>query len=213
MANRSAGFWQPVVVVVCIAGYQWLVHSVLLDGHSAALRLALMCLPLAALAYWIARRAHNQFLWWAILVGASLLIYVVEQKEHLGLVAAYGMPHAAIYSVLLWVFATTLLPGRVALVTRLASRVHGTLPANIEVYTRQVTVAWCVFFAAQLAVSALLLKFSTLSTWSLFVNLLSFPLVGLMFVLEYAYRIVRFPDFAHASLRQTVQSFTDDAAH
>ena len=90
MANRSAGFWQPVVVVVCIAGYQWLVHSVLLDGHSAALRLALMCLPLAALAYWIARRAHNQFLWWAILVGASLLIYVLEQKEHLGLVAAYG---------------------------------------------------------------------------------------------------------------------------
>jgi len=108
---------------------------------------------------------------------------------------------------------STMLPGGVALVTRLASRVHGTLPANIEVYTRQVTVAWCVFFAAQLAVSALLLKFSTLSTWSLFVNLLSFPLVGLMFVLEYAYRIVRFPDFAHASLRQTVQSFTDDAAH
>ncbi len=213
MANRSAGFWQPVVVVVCIAGYQWLVHSVLLDGHSAALRLALMCLPLAALAYWIARRAHNQFLWWASLVGALLLIYVVEQKEHLGLAAAYGMPHAAIYSVLLWVFATTLLPGRVALVTRLASRVHGTLPPNIEVYTRQVTVAWCVFFAAQLAVSAVLLKFSTLSTWSLFVNLLSFPLVGLMFVLEYAYRILRFPDFAHASLRQTVQSFTDDAAH
>ena len=90
MTNRSAGFWQPVVVVVCIAGYQWLVHSVLLHGQSAALRLALMCLPLAALAYWIARRARNKLLWWGILVGAALLISVVEQKEHLGLAAASG---------------------------------------------------------------------------------------------------------------------------
>ena len=213
MAHRSAGFWQPVVLVLCIAGYQWLVHSVLTDGHAATLRVALMCLPLAALAYWIASRARNKLLWSAILVAAALVIYVVEQKEHLGLEAAYGIPHAAIYSVLLWVFATTLLPGRVALVTRLATRMHGTLPRDIELYTRRVTVAWCVFFAAQLVLSALLLKFSTLSTWSLFVNLLNFPLVVLMFICEYAYRILRFRDFAHASLRQTVRSFTDDAAH
>jgi uncharacterized membrane protein len=212
MARRFAGIWQALVLILCVVAYQWLVHSALIGGQTAPVRLALMALPFAALAYWIATRARSKLLWSLILLGTAVTIYVVDEREHLGLAATYGIPHAAVYLMLLWIFATTLMPGRQPLVTRLARRVHGALPPEMEAYTRWVTIAWCVFFGAQVVTSGLLLRFASLNAWSLFVNVLSFPLVALMFVVEYGYRIVRYRNFAHASLEQTIRAFIDDAA-
>ena len=49
------------------------------------------------------------------------------------------------------------------------------MPDKVVRYTRQVTVAWCVFFATQLVVSAALLLAAPAGTWSAFVSLLSRP--------------------------------------
>lgn len=211
MARRFGGIWQVLVLILCV-GYQWLVHSAITDEQASPLRLALMALPFAVFAYWIARHARRKLLCSLLLLATAVILYVAEQREHLGLVASYGIPHAAIYLGLLWLFAATLIRGRQPLVTRLARRVHGDLSPRMAIYTRRVTVAWCVFFAAQVLTSALLLRFASLNAWSLFVNVLSFPLVGLMFVAEFSYRLLRHRDFAHASLAQTIRAFTDDAA-
>ena len=122
-----------------------------------------------------------------------------------------GVPHAVINILLIGVFGRTLKGGREPLITGFARRVHGTLPADIELYTRRITLAWCVFFAAQVLVSALLFALASLETWSVFVNLLSGPLVVLMFAGEYLYRIVRFPDHAHVSIWKGVQMFVGHA--
>jgi uncharacterized membrane protein len=123
------------------------------------------------------------------------------------LVPLAGLPHAAGYSLVLWLFGRTLLPGEEALITRVARRFHGSLSPSMEAYTRRLTAAWCVFFAAQLAVSGLLLAFASLDAWSLFVNVLNIPLLAAMFVGDYLYRMLRYRDYPQASIAQAVEAF------
>lgn len=123
------------------------------------------------------------------------------------LVLLAGVPHAVGYLFLLWLFGRTLRRGSEALITGLARRVHGHLPPHLEAYTRRLTRAWCVFFAAQLAASASLLAFASLDSWSLFVNLLNLPLVVAMFVADYHYRVIRYPHGPHASIAQAIAAF------
>ncbi len=136
------------------------------------------------------------------------LVHLVVSRGILNSVPlALAAPHAAIYSFLLWLFGRSLLRGREPLITGVARRVHGTLEPEIEAYTRRVTQAWCLFFAAQLAVSALLLALVPLPVWSLFVNLLNAPLLVLMFAGEYLYRGYRYPDHPRASIASALRAF------
>ncbi len=112
----------------------------------------------------------------------------------LSLVTVSASIHAVVYTALLVTFGMTLLPGRVALVTALARKMHGTIPDDMAAYTRGVTWAWCVFFAAQLATSLTLFLWAPIAAWSLFVNVLALPLLVLMFVAEHAYRMVHLPN-------------------
>jgi uncharacterized membrane protein len=80
-------------------------------------------------------------------------------------------------------------PGREALITGMARRMHTPFTDELAVYTRRVTIAWAGFFAAQLVTSIALFCFAPLVVWSLFVNILDFPLVAAMFAAEYAVRL------------------------
>jgi uncharacterized membrane protein len=138
--------------------------------------------------------------------------YVGESESAAAQAALLYVPvaaHAAINLFLLWVFGRTLAPGREPLITGFARGVHGTLPPYIEVYTRNVTLAWCIVFALQVIVSLILFAYASRESWSLFVNVLSLPLVALTFVIEYAYRIMRYPDFPHASIWMGIRLFMD----
>jgi uncharacterized membrane protein len=146
-----------------------------------------------------------QWLIHALIVDASTTTF------RIALGVLNGVPHAAINILLMWVFGRTLFEGRESLITGFARRVHGTLPPYIESYTRRVTLAWCAFFAAQVLVSIALLGTTSLETWSLFVNVLSFPMIVFMFAAEYLYRITRFPGYPHASIWKGVQLFIGEA--
>jgi uncharacterized membrane protein len=204
---RAAGWlWNALLIVLCVA-WQLLAHFNVSEGDTEYTRYLLLALPLAALAYWTVRHARNKPLWLAILGAAFAATFILEQRNHLGLAAAFGVPHAAAYGFLLFLFGHTLLPGREALITRVAGRIHGVLPPYMAAYTRRVTAAWCVFFAAQLGVSAALFVYAPLDTWSAFVNLLNVPLLVLMFVGEYAYRVTRYRDFPHVTITQAARAF------
>ena len=210
--GRRLGWLWPALFLLLGAGYQYLVHSAVAGGQIQPVRIALAFLPLFALAWWVATRARDKLRWSLILLAAGMTIAALERQEHWGLAAAYGIPHAVIYASLLWLFGHTLRHGVEPLVTRLARRVHGTLPPEMAAYTRRVTVAWCIFFTAQLAVSALLFSFASLSIWSLFVNVLNLPLLALMFAGEYVYRSLRHREFPHASFLDGIRAFANDAA-
>jgi uncharacterized membrane protein len=162
-----------------------------MPGRAGWLWIAL--LPPACIAY--------QWLVHAAIVDAE------TTSTRAALAALNGVPHAAINIFLAWVFGRTLVRGREALITGFARRVHGTIPAYIESYTHRVTGAWCVFFVAQVLVSAILLAVGSLASWSLFVNVLGAPLVVVMFGGEYLYRIARFPNYPHVPIWKGVQMF------
>lgn len=205
--TRAAGWLGKALLVILCVAWPFLAHLSLSSGDARYWYYLLLALPLAALAWWIVRHARNKPVWYAVLVGATAAILVLEQHNHLGLAAATGLPHAAAYAFMLFLFGGTLLPGREALITRVARRAHGPLPAYMEAYTRRVTAAWCVFFAAQLAVSAILFVLAPLDAWSAFINLLNLPLLVLMFAGEYVYRIVRYRDFPHVTIIEAVRAF------
>ena len=200
-----------VFVMALFVGCPLLAHFFLLDQDAVVLRGALLILPLAVLSCWALLRAANKLFCLAAIIAAASVVYAIEQHSHAGMAVIYGVPHASAYIFLLWLFGRTLSDGREALITRLARGVHGTLAPPMEKYTRRLTLAWCVFFALQLVVSATLLAFAPLESWSLFVNILNAPLVVLMFAGETVYRVVRYPDHPHASIVQMVRAFTRHA--
>ena len=118
--------------------------------------------------------------------------------------AVSGGCHAAAYIGLLRWFATSLRPNGDPMVTRFARRMRRTMPANVVLYTRHVTIAWCVFFAAQLAASLGLLLAAPLAVWAAFVNVLNLPLVMAMVLAEFACRLVRFRNEPHTGLIDTI---------
>ena len=142
-----------------------------------------------------------------LLLAAVAAVWLAGQHGH-PWVAAGGLAHAACYVFLLWYFARSLAAGREPVVTRVARSVHGGLPAAMEAFTRKLTVAWCVFFASQLALSGLLLALVPLHAWSLLVNGLNLPLLALMFLGQFAYRTIRHPEFPRASPWRAMQAFS-----
>jgi uncharacterized membrane protein len=148
-----------------------------------------------------------------IIATAALLLLLVLRVENAegagigGLMATSGMSHAIIYSSLLLLFGQSLRPGRIALVTGVATRIRGTLKPRMLAYTRTVTKAWCLFFAAQLLLSAVLLAVAPNKIWSLFINVLDGPLAVLMFAAEYTVRRWRFRNDHHESPLATIRSF------
>jgi uncharacterized membrane protein len=211
MRSAIGWAWKALVVLACIA-YQTGVHVSLSNAQPDLLRTILLWLPLAVLAGWILARSKHKPLWLAALLAAGMFVYLVEHEERLGLAAVSGIPHAAAYLFLLWYFGRTLARGREPLISRFARSVHGALDPEMALFTRKVTIAWCLFFAVQLIASALLFGFAPLSAWSLFINLLNLPLVALMFVGQFAYRMIRYPDYPRVSLWQAIQVFIKDTS-
>ena len=197
-----------LALVAGLIGYEGLTHWSVVSGRAAWLGTLLSLAPALACTIWFAvssRRPALVALAAALLCAIAVLPFLRASLPALS--AMYPVPSVAVYMVLLWMFGRTLVPGREALVTRLARHVHGTLPEDITVYTRRVTWAWCLFFVAMAATSILLFDFASLETWSLFANVLNLPLVALMFVAEYAYRILRYRNFSHVPLLTAVRAF------
>jgi uncharacterized membrane protein len=211
VAPNRAGARRARIVTVglvgAVIGYAAATHWAVATGR-ASLGIELALGPLLVGAIWLAVRMRHS--WWAKLLALASVFGLTLAALRRGpptLSFLYPLPSVLVYGGLLWIFARTLAPGREALVTRLARQVHGTLPEDIAAYTRQVTWAWCVFFATMGLTSVLLFEFGSLAAWSLFVNVLGLPLIFAMFVVEYLYRVLRYRHFAHAPLFASVLAF------
>ena len=197
-----------IALVIAGIGYPFLAHSIIIVDHQTTpLNVALVVAPIALFGVWLLARAGNRGIGAIALLIALGMMAIVGSGVGSGLVLACGVPHAIANISLLGFFGRTLLPGHEAMITRLARIVHGHLPPYITEYTRRVTAAWCVFFAAQVVLSVLLYAFAPLAAWSLFVNVLNGPLVVLMFVGEYLWRLYRYPRFQHTSIMQVIRVF------
>jgi uncharacterized membrane protein len=112
--------------------------------------------------------------YWPVFERSFTWVYLLQEGGFYGLMAAS--------------FGLSLLGRRVALCTQVADKVHGPLTPQEVRYTRRVTAAWALFFMLITAATVALFLFAPLRIWSLFANFWVLPLIGLMFVAEYAVR-------------------------
>ena len=143
---------------------------------------------------------------------AAVLILLAGLPIRIAALAAAGGCHAVAYTSLLIWFGMSLRPGREPRVTTFARRVRLSMPEKVVRYTRQVTIAWCVFFAMQLAVSATLLLLAPASLWSAFVSLLNVPLLAAMVLGEFGVRMILFRNEARTGLLATVFAWRQGGA-
>jgi uncharacterized membrane protein len=156
--------------------------------RSSRRRLGLFACALAAvLAYAGWSDLKNHFAW----------LYLIQQA------GAYGLLGLS--------FGRSLGAQRVPLCTRFATLVHGPLSAPAARYTRSVTVAWTLFFAAMSGALLLLYAAAPLAVWSVFANFCAAPLVALMFIGEYLVRHRVLPDMQHASILETIRAVSRTA--
>lgn len=113
-------------------------------------------------------------------VFAAVAPYLMDRVSWI-----YFLQHVAINGCLGWLFGRTLFAGRQPLCTFFASFLPGSMSPAVIRYTRQVTVAWSAFFFCLVAISILLFFLAPMAVWSAFANLMTFPLICLMFVLDH----------------------------
>jgi uncharacterized membrane protein len=180
---------QLAAIVVFLVAYAGLSHygNSAAKTHDLGVGLALgPVLVVGLLLVW--RWTHH--LWAALLAGAATAMllrhYWPVLEKNFSLV--YLLQEGGFYSLLAASFGRSLVGARVALCTQLADRIHGPLTAQEVRYTRRVTAAWALFFVSITAATLSLFAYAPLRTWSLFANFCVVPLIGLMFVAEYAVR-------------------------
>jgi uncharacterized membrane protein len=202
-----------LVVLVFIA-YPILLHTYILKENVEVSRLLWVFAPLLLAVTWMIFSALEKIWWPVVALVLAALSYVVVSGDHgrVGLLAVNGLSHATLNLSLLWLFGRTLLRDREPLISQIARHITGPLQPEIVVYTRQVTIAWCVFFLLQVLTSLSLYLFAPVAIWSLFINVLDVPLLAIMFVGEHSYRTARFPDHSRTSILKAIEVYSRDFA-
>jgi uncharacterized membrane protein len=202
---------QLAAVVLFFIAYSVLSHYSNLNPQAHDLRTLLALVPMLTLGWVLLWRASGAL---TALLAAAATAYLLRTFWPLfaqNFAIVYLVQQAGFYSIMAFTFGRSLLDNRVPLCTQLADRVHGPLSALELRYTRNVTVAWAIFFLLNLAATFLLYRFAPLRIWSLFVNFCSLPLILLMFAAEYLVRRRVLPQVQRSGLIATLRVYFADS--
>jgi uncharacterized membrane protein len=197
-----------VAAGVACAAYAVLSHRAASTPNPGLFEAMVFIVPLMAGAGLLAWRSAHRAGWLALWLLAAGALFLA--REHLGEGTAWVLllQHVGINLLLMGIFARTLAPGQRPLLTRLAHMVHGdAITPRVAAYTRGATWAWVGYFGLMALVSLALFVAAPLAVWSGFVNLLSLPLLGLMFAGEFALRVLMIPRAERSGFVESVQAY------
>ncbi len=199
-------------IAALLIGYPLLAHYTNESAHGGKLGALVAIAPVLLIAGALAWRSERRFIMLAALMLACVALWLgwPVLERHFGLV--YWLQNMAMQLILFMTFARTLIAGRQPLCTRFAEALHAPMTPQHVIYTRQVTLAWSLFFAAMALVSTLLFFLAPLATWSVFANFLTLPLVALMFIVEYGVRRQVLPEMKNMHILDAVRAFRNNPA-
>lgn len=174
-----------------LIAYPLVTHFSIVTGYPAS---AVFALAMLVAMVRINRSRRSQAIAVAAAVSGTVALVWIGGRHIVWLL--YAVPVLINVSLCL-VFATSLLTGETPVVTRYSRIMRGELPPAIADYTRKVTRAWAIFFAAMALECVLLAAYAPLPIWSLFANLLNYVAVGLAFAVEYFIRIRYLAQYPH----------------
>ena len=199
-------------IAALLVGYPLLAHYTNESAHDGSLGALVAIAPVVLIALVLAWRSPRRLTMLGVLalLGIALWAGWSALENHFGLV--YWLQHVGMQLILFMTFGRTLIAGRQPLCTRFARAVHAVVTPQHEIYARQVTIAWTLFFVAMALASTLLFFLAPLATWSVFANFLTLPLVALMFVGEYWVRRWALPEMRHMHILDAVRAFRNTPA-
>lgn len=190
-----------------LAGYAWGSHQVASGVWQGLVAALLTLLPFALPAGLLAWHSR----WRGLALTACLVACLAflagwsQFAPHANLV--FLLQGIGINLFLGTMFGRTLTAGQQPLCTTFARLTHPAPGIRVLRYTRQVTWAWTLYFFSYAIVSAGLFLFAPVTVWSAFSNLLSGPLLGLMFAGEYLIRQVVLPATERAGFTDAIRAY------
>lgn len=183
--------------------YPFILYGLLVSGHAAAEWVGLF--SLGVLLLFPGLRSGRAVAWLELAVIAMVAAYATY-TDHRALVNY--LPQIMIGLFLMVVFGRTLLPGRVPLITRIATAMR-TRGAEVPVrYTRGVTILWVVMFVLLVLEGVLLALFAPDIPFAR-VSLLTYAVVAVLIIAEFSFHTWRYPNPAQRGfpdfVRQLVQ--------
>jgi len=170
--------WLNALLAAATLAYPALVYVGLGRWNPLWMALLLCTLPLARA--WSDRNP----MWLVAAAGAVLLGGAASLQGSWLPLKLYPV---LVSAVLLAVFAASLkFPPTV--IERIARLREPELPAHGVVYTRKVTVAWCLFFVANGSAAAATAVWGSDQLWLLYNGLLAYVLIGVFFAIEWTIR-------------------------
>jgi uncharacterized membrane protein len=182
-------------------------HALMTRAQDSAWALVIVLGPLVVLGAASAWGAGHKLAALAGVLAALLLAQLAWSGHGVPSRWLYLAQHAGIHLALGAWFGSTLQRGAEPLVTALARRVHRAVTPELARYTRQVTLAWTLYFLGMTATSLALFLAGDFTHWSLLANILTPVFTAAFFVGEYLLRYRLHPDFERVSLQQALQAW------
>ncbi|KVU30956.1 hypothetical protein WK65_01985 [Burkholderia ubonensis] len=195
------------LAVGAVVAYQAGAHYAAATPSAHGFGLAMALVPPLLLALGAALRSPRRA--WLVPAWALAAAALWAAREPLARHFGWGLylEHASFNLAMALLFGRTLTAGQTPLCTRFAAMVHGAVTPAIARYTRQITIAWTLFFVAIAAVSTLLFATAPIVAWSTFANYLSLPLVAVMFAAEHACRRFALPHEPRSRMLDAVRAY------
>lgn len=181
--------------IALVVLYPLLVHLSILLGLPLLLVLALWSLAVGLFYQGLKKR--DRFSW--IFISIFTLALIPFAVFDIALYLLY-VPPIVLPLLLAVVFASTLLPGKEALVTAIGEAAKGPLGNDMRRYTKGVTILWAVFCFAMMIEDIVLAVFASEHLWSWMTSIVNYLMIAVLFLGEFYYRKWRFPQYEHPNL-------------
>jgi uncharacterized membrane protein len=210
----AGGRRRPVIALIVLLSIcgALLAHYAIVQASTPTLGALLSLIPIAAVGIVAARRAKRAASVLGALAFAAIALWLGWGILEQNFTDLFFIEHAGTNLVLAVMFGRTLVAGSEPLCTRFARIIHGTLPPDVVRYTRQVTLAWTIFFASLFVLSCALYFGKLVAAWSFLANIASPILVATMFVVEYAIRLRVLPNYERIGILGGIRAFLQHAA-
>jgi len=201
-----------VGVAVVGATYVALSHWLMTRAPASAWNVVVLLAPMLVAASVCAWRAKQRALSAVAAAAIALLIVHAARDVALPLEPLYLAQHAGIHLLLALVFGSTLRRGERPLVSRVAARVHRDMPPAMHRYTRNVTLAWTLYFVGMAFASVLLYAIADFESWAVFANLVTPIALASMFAGEHLLRYRLHPEFERVGMLDSIRAYQQPTA-
>lgn len=200
--------WRVVATLVLLMGWAVAAHLGSAGIGSADFNAAVAVMPLLfawAVLLWQSGRLWLRLTGLVVALGLMLVLWA-QLRQNIALL--YYLQHQGSHLALAVLFGRTLKGSGDALITSMDRYIYGDSQSPRKIrYTRQLTLVWTLFFVTNAMVSTVLFLWAPAALWSIHANLLTGPLIALMFLVEHFVRKHLLPAHERPSLPDVIRAY------